>query len=81
MDYDSSFGAAMKLTNVLRSHGVFVRKKRIVSGCGIYLQEAQNTQLMWDADAMTKSKAGKALRDLIDTNKLSVNVIGWVERD
>jgi hypothetical protein len=32
------------------------------------------------ADAMTKSKPCRALQDLIDTNKLRVNVDGWVER-
>jgi hypothetical protein len=32
------------------------------------------------ADAMTKSKPCRALQDLIDTNKLRINVDGWVER-
>ncbi|EED11471.1 hypothetical protein TSTA_007610 [Talaromyces stipitatus ATCC 10500] len=32
------------------------------------------------ADAMTKSKPYRALQALIDTNKLNINVDGWVER-
>ncbi|EEA29093.1 hypothetical protein PMAA_038740 [Talaromyces marneffei ATCC 18224] len=32
------------------------------------------------ADAMTKSKPCHALQELIDTNKLRINVDGWVER-
>ncbi|EED17146.1 hypothetical protein TSTA_022030 [Talaromyces stipitatus ATCC 10500] len=32
------------------------------------------------ADAMTKSKPCRALQALIDTNKLNINVDGWVER-
>ena len=32
------------------------------------------------ADAMTKSKACPALRNLIDTNKLDIKVTEWVER-
>jgi hypothetical protein len=32
------------------------------------------------ADAMTKSKANSALRDLINTNKLDVRANQWVER-
>src|ERR1019366_496566 len=32
------------------------------------------------ANAMTKSKACSALRDLIDTNKISIKVTQWVER-
>ncbi|KAI1002366.1 hypothetical protein K3495_g5832 [Podosphaera aphanis] len=32
------------------------------------------------ADAMTKAKPTKALRELIDNNKLKVRVEGWVER-
>jgi hypothetical protein len=32
------------------------------------------------ADAMTKSKACSALRDLIDTNKITIKVTQWVER-
>jgi hypothetical protein len=33
------------------------------------------------ADAMTKGKPCKALADLIDTNRLQMDVVGWVERD
>ncbi|KAI1001493.1 hypothetical protein K3495_g6699 [Podosphaera aphanis] len=32
------------------------------------------------ADAMTKAKPTKALRELIDNNKLKVRIEGWVER-
>ncbi|EED22592.1 hypothetical protein TSTA_060840 [Talaromyces stipitatus ATCC 10500] len=32
------------------------------------------------ADAMTKSKPCRALQELIDTNKLRIDVDGWVER-
>ena len=32
------------------------------------------------ADAMTKNKPCRALQELIDTNKLRINVDGWVER-
>lgn len=32
------------------------------------------------ADAMTKNKPCRALQELIDTNKLNVNINGWVER-
>lgn len=44
------------------------------------------TEIKWidgksnPADAMTKSKACSALRDLIDTNKVSIKVTEWVER-
>jgi hypothetical protein len=43
-------------------------------------------EIMWidgnsnPADAMTKSKACSALRDLIDTNKVNIKVTEWVER-
>ena len=33
------------------------------------------------ADTMTKAKPYQALKTLIDTNKLSLKVIEWVERD
>ena len=33
------------------------------------------------ADAMTKSKPCQALKDLIDTNTVRLNVTGWVERE
>ena len=33
------------------------------------------------ADAMTKAKPCQALKTLIDTNKLNLKVIEWVERD
>jgi hypothetical protein len=32
------------------------------------------------ADAMTKEKPGRALRQLIDTNTLDLTTKGWVER-
>ena len=32
-------------------------------------------------DAMTKAKPCQALKTLIDTNKLNLEVIEWVERD
>ena len=33
------------------------------------------------ADAMTKAKPYQALKTLIDTNKLNLEVTEWVERD
>jgi hypothetical protein len=33
------------------------------------------------ADAITKAKPSQALKTLIDTNKLNLKVIEWVERD
>ena len=33
------------------------------------------------ADAMTKAKPYQALKTLIDTNKLNLQVTEWVERD
>ena len=33
------------------------------------------------ADAITKAKPYQALKTLIDTNKLNLKVIEWVERD
>ena len=33
------------------------------------------------ADAMTKATPNKALQRLIDTNKLTIRVEGWVQRD
>ena len=33
------------------------------------------------ADAMTKAKPCQALKTLIDTNKLNLQVTEWVERD
>lgn len=45
------------------------------------------TEIKWidgnsnPADAMTKSKACQALRDLIDTNKIDLSTIQWVERE
>jgi hypothetical protein len=33
------------------------------------------------ADAITKAKPCQALKTLIDTNKLDLKVIEWVERD
>ena len=47
----------------------------------------QITEIIWidgnsnPADAMTKSKPFQALRDLIDTNKITLKTTGWVERD
>ena len=43
-------------------------------------------EIMWidgesnPADAMTKSKACTALRDLVDNNKVDIKVTEWVER-
>jgi hypothetical protein len=45
------------------------------------------TEIKWidgnsnPADAMTKSKPCQALRDLIDTNKVNLSTIQWVERE
>jgi hypothetical protein len=45
------------------------------------------TEIKWvdgnsnPADAMTKSKACQALRDLIDTNTVDLNTMQWVERE
>jgi hypothetical protein len=45
------------------------------------------TEIKWidgnsnPADAMTKSKPCQALRDLIDTNKVNLSTIHWVERE
>ena len=45
------------------------------------------TEIMWidrdsnPADAMTKSNACSALRELIDTNKVNIKVTQWVERN
>ena len=33
------------------------------------------------ADSITKNKPSNALKDLIDTNKLAVEAMGWVERE
>ena len=33
------------------------------------------------ADAMTKARPCQALRDLVDTNRIDLWVMGWVERD
>jgi hypothetical protein len=44
------------------------------------------TEIKWidgtlnPADAMTKSKPCQALRDLINTNKINLSAIQWVER-
>jgi hypothetical protein len=44
------------------------------------------TEVIWidgdsnPADAMTKSRPCQALRDLIDTNRISLRATGWVER-
>jgi len=45
------------------------------------------TEIKWisggtnPADAMTKSKPCSALKTLVDTNKLDLQVTEWVERD
>jgi len=45
------------------------------------------TEIKWidgssnPADAMTKSKPCQALRELVNTNKINLNSIQWVERE
>jgi hypothetical protein len=49
-------------------------------------ERRQITEVKWvdggsnPADAMTKSRACKALTDLVDTNQIDLRAIGWVER-
>jgi len=57
----------------------------------IYLRQAYKrreiTEVKWissgdnPADTMTKAKPCQALKTLINTNKLNLKVIEWVERD
>jgi hypothetical protein len=50
-------------------------------------ERRQITEVKWidgesnPADAMTKGKACTALTSLIDTNKIDLQAIGWVERE
>ena len=57
----------------------------------MYLRQAYErreiTEIKWinggsnPADAMTKSKPCQALKQLVDTNKLDLQVTEWVERE
>lgn len=50
-------------------------------------EKREITEIMWiegnsnPADAMTKSKASSALKQLIDTNKIELKVTEWVDRN
>ena len=66
------------------------QEKRLIVDL-IYLHQAYKqreiTKVKWinsednPADAITKAKPCQALKTLIDTNKLNLKVIEWVERD
>ena len=57
----------------------------------MYLRQAyecrQITEIVWidgnfnPADVMTKSKLCQALRDLINTNRITLKTTGWIERN
>ncbi|EEA27850.1 hypothetical protein PMAA_026920 [Talaromyces marneffei ATCC 18224] len=80
----------LKTASVLRLAKLIV----LLKSNGVYVDEAEQhrvaeneiTEVRWingnsnPADAMTKSKPCRALQELIDTNKLRIDVDGWVER-